>query len=200
MTEETLNKLKELEQHLVEYNEGIDIGVHPYDIADLLVEVKDVDEEEYTRFLNKLPSALLAEVLMELPKSHQEELYENFGAKKLATLTESLDKDEAADLIQHIEEVDEEKAGAVLSRLSIQDRYTIEELIAYEENEAGSHMQTEMFQAYMHETIGASILRLKKMKENKEIDNIHHVFIVSDKKVHRYATFGRSYSYTKRVL
>lgn len=182
MNEEILEKLEALEQQLNDYNEGLDIGVYPFDIADLLIEIKEVDEDVYTAFLNKLPSALLAEVLVELPKSLQEELYTNYGPKKLAKLTESLDTDDAANLIQHIEEVDEEKADAVMARLSNEDRDTIKELISYENNEAGSYMQTEMFEAHIDETIGASILRLKKMKANREIDNVHHVFVVSGKK------------------
>ncbi len=182
MNEEMVQKLDTLEQHLNNYNEGIEIGVHPFDIADLLIEIKEVDEDTYTACLNKLPSTLLAEVLVELPKSFQEEIYTNYGPKKLAKLTESLDTDDAAVLIQHIEEVDEEKADAIMSNLSDEDRDTIEELISYEDHEAGSHMQTEVFEAHIDETIGASILRLKKMKENREIDNVHHVFVVSNKR------------------
>jgi len=182
MNEETVQKLDTLEQHINNYNEGIEIGVHPFDIADLLIEIKEVDEDTYNACLNKLPSTLLAEVLVELPKSFQEEIYTNYGPKKLAKLTESLDTDDAAVLIQHIEEVDEKKADAVMSNLSDEDRDTIEELISYKDDEAGSYMQTEVFEAHLEETIGASILRLKKMKANREIDNVHHVFVVSDKR------------------
>lgn len=182
MNEEILQKLDTLEQHIHHYNEGIDIGVHPFDIADLLIEIREVDNDLYTASLNKLPSTLLAEVLVELPKSFQEELYTNYGPKKLAKLTESLDTDDAAVLIQHIEEVDEEKADAIMSNLSDEDRDTIEELISYEDHEAGSYMQTEVFEAHLDETIGASIHRLKKMKANREIDNVHHVFVVSNKR------------------
>ncbi len=182
MNEDFLQKLDTLEQHIHHYNEGIDIGVHPFDIADLLIEIREVDEEIYSASLNKLPSTLLAEVLVELPKSLQEELYTNFGPKKLAKLTESLDTDDAAVLIQHIEEVDEEKADAIMSNLSDEDRDTIEELISYEDHEAGSYMQTEVFEAHLDETIGASIHSLKKMKANREIDTVHHVFVVSNKR------------------
>lgn len=182
MNEEIVQKLDTLDQHIHHYNEGIEIGVHPFDIADLLIEIREVDNDIYTACLNKLPSALLAEVLVELPKSFQEELYTTYGPKKLAKLTESLDTDDAAVLIQHIEEVDEEKADAIMSNLSDQDRDTIEELISYEDHEAGSYMQTEVFEAHVDETIGASILRLKKMKANREIDNVHHVFVVSNKR------------------
>ncbi len=182
MNEDFLQKLDTLEQHIHHYNEGIDIGVHPFDIADLLIEIREVDEEIYRASLNKLPSTLLAEVLVELPKSFQEELYTDFGPKKLAKLTELLDTDDAAVLIQHIEDVDEEKADAIMSNLSDEDRDTIETLISYADNEAGSYMQTEVFEAHLDETIGASIHRLKKMKANREIDNVHHVFVVSNKR------------------
>lgn len=182
MNEEVLQKILALEDQLKKYNEGIDIGVHPYDIANLLVEIKSIDEDAYTDILNKLPSDLLAEVLVELPKLYKEDLYTSYGPKKLAKLTESLDTDEAAVLIQHIEEVDDEKADAVISHLSDDSRDTIEELISYKDNEAGSYMQTEVFQADVSETIKASIQRLKEMKKNRDIDNVHHVFVVSEEK------------------
>lgn len=180
MDNETLEQIEVLEQYLSEYIEGANLDVHPYEIADLLLKVKKSDEQTYIDFLNKLPKDLLAVVIIELPKSDQEDIYERFGAKKLANLTVELNTNDAADLIQHIEEIDEAKANAILSNLSIEDRVTIEELISYDENEAGAHMQVEIFEVYMDEKIGDSILRLKKMKENNEIDNVHHVFVVSN--------------------
>lgn len=180
MDNETLEQIEVLEQYLNEYIEGANLDVHPYEIADLLLKVKKSDEQTYINFLNKLPKDLLAVVIIELPKSDQEDIYERFGAKKLAKLTVELNTNDAADLIQHIEEIDEEKANAILSNLSVEDRVTIEELISYDENEAGAHMQVEIFEAHMDEKIGDSILRLKKMKENNEIDNVHHVFVVSN--------------------
>ena len=182
LNEEVLQKISALEDQLIKYNEGIDIGVHPFDIAHLLIEIKSINEDTYRDILNKLPSALLAEVLVELPKSYQDDLYTTYGPKKLAKITESLDTDEAAVLIQKIEKVDDAKADAVMSHLSDDSRDTIEELISYKDNEAGSYMQTEVFHADVSETIRASIERLKKMKADKEIDNIHHVFVVSDEK------------------
>ncbi len=182
MDNETLEQIEALEKHLSEHIEGANLDVHPYEVADLLINVKKVDEQTYIDFLNKLPKILLAEVIIELPRSEQEEIYERFGPKKLAKLTEELNTNDAADLIQHIEEIDEEKANAILSNLSEEDRDTIEELISFEENEAGAHMQVEIFEAHIDEKIGDSVLRLKKMKENNEIDNVQHVFVVSNKR------------------
>lgn len=182
MDNETLKQIEALEKYLSEHIERANLDVHPYEVADLLINVKKVDEQTYIDFLNKLPKDLLAEVIIELPRSEQEEIYERFGPKKLAKLTEELNTNDAADLIQHIEEIDEEKANAILSNLSEEDRDTIEELISFEENEAGAHMQVEIFEAHIDEKIGDSVLRLKKMKENNEIDNVQHVFVVSNKR------------------
>lgn len=179
---EVLQKVATLEDQLKHYNKGIEIGLHPFDLAELLVQIKTLDKDAYTDILSKFPSDLLAEVLMELPKSHKEELYTSSGSKKLAKFTESLDTDDAADLIQHINEVDKEKAKATISHLSDESRDIIEELISYSDSEAGTYMQKEVFEANLSETIEASVQRLKKMKENREIDNVHHVFVISDEK------------------
>jgi magnesium transporter len=183
MSDEISEQVQTLEKYLSEHIEGANLDVHPYEVADLLMSIKKVDEETFTQFLNKLPKELLAEVIIEFPKSDQEEIYERFGPKKLARLAGELNTNDAADLIQNIEEMDEKKADAILSNLSEEDRDTIEKLISYEENEAGSHMQAEIFEAHIDEKIGNSILRLKKMKENNEIDNVHHVFVVSDGRI-----------------
>lgn len=182
MNEELHLSAEKIKQCIAEYNEGMALGVHPYEIADLLVEIAEEDKRLYLGLLEILPHILLAEVLVELPKPLQEEFYLGHGAKELAQLTQELDTDDAADLIQHIEIVDETKAGAVLKNLPSADRDTIEELISYDSNEAGAYMQVELFDAHTDETIGDSIKRLKHMKANNQVSNVHHVFVVSGKK------------------
>ena len=182
MNEELHLNTEKIKQCIAEYNEGMALGVHPYEIADLLVEIAEEDKRLYLGLLEILPHILLAEVLVELPKPLQEEFYLGHGAKELAQLTQELDTDDAADLIQHIEIVDETKAGAILKNLPSADRDTIEELISYDSNEAGSYMQVELFDAHTDETIGDSIKRLKHMKANNQVSNVHHVFVVSGKK------------------
>jgi magnesium transporter len=182
MNEELHLNVEKIKQCIAEYNEGMALGVHPYEIADLLVEIAEQDKHLYLGLLEILPHILLAEVLVELPKPLQEEFYLGHGAKELAQLTQELDTDDAADLIQHIEIVDETKAGAILKNLSSEDRDTIEELISYDSDEAGAYMQVELFDAHTDETIGDSIKRLKHMKANNQVSNVHHVFVVSGKK------------------
>ncbi len=172
------NLLESIKNRVALYNEGIDENVHIYEIAILLKALHDEDEELYTQTLETLPKEILAEVLLEMPQQHMEEAYEQLGAEGLADLAAELDTDDAADLIQSIEEVSEELAEEVLSKLSEEDRSTIETLISYSENEAGAYMQTELFEAKADESVGDSIRRLRAMKAEELIDNVHQVFVV----------------------
>lgn len=172
------NLIESINNRIALHNEGIDENVHIYEIAALLKTLHDEDEELYAQTLETLPSEILAEVLLEMPQQHMEEAYEQLGAEGLANLASELDTDDAADLIQYIEEVDEELAEEVLSKLPDEERATIETLISYGDNEAGAYMQTELFEAYSDESVGESIKRLRAMKAEELIDNVHQVFIV----------------------
>ncbi|MDD5717272.1 MAG: magnesium transporter [Sulfuricurvum sp.] len=172
------NLLESIHNRVALYNEGIDESVHVYEIAALLKALHDEDEELYAQTLETLPHEILAEVLLEMPQQHMEEVYEQLGAEGLASLASELDTDDAADLIQNIEEVSEELAEEVLSKLSDDDRATIETLISYGDNEAGAYMQTELFEARVDETVGESIKRLRMMKAEELVDNVHQAFVV----------------------
>jgi len=86
-------------------------------------------------------------------------------------------------LIQDIEEIDKEKAKEILSSMDEEDQEEIRKLKSYDEDEAGAHMQTELFSASIDETVQSSIERLKKLKEEGELENVHQVYIVG--------TFGK---------
>ncbi|MGD9970692.1 MAG: magnesium transporter [Sulfuricurvum sp.] len=172
------NIVESINNRVALYNEGIDESVHVYEIGSLLKTLHDEDEAVYTQILETLPKEILAEILLEMPQQQVEEAYEQLGAEGLADLASELDTDDAADLIQSIEDVNEELAEEVLSRLPEEERATIETLISYSDNEAGAYMQTELFEAKVTETVGESIKRLRALKAEELIDNVHQVFVV----------------------
>jgi magnesium transporter len=157
---------------------------HPYDMAEQLIDLRQADEKEYLRVIKKIPHELLADVLTEMPDYIQEEISELLSSKKLADITSKMDSDDAADFIQNVSESSEDVAKNILDNIDHEDRKEIEELIAYDENVAGSYMQKELFWATLDETIGNSIDRLKQLKEEDEVDHIFHVQIVNQK--HKY--------------
>jgi len=153
---------------------------HPSDIAKILKEIYHEDGfEAFLDYLRKIPEEHLGEVLLELPEHLKDDALEELSVKKLADVVDELDSDDAADLIQDIAEIDTQKEQEVLSKLDNEDVEDIKRLQLYDEDVAGSVMQTELFSAQLDEKIGTSIEKLKKLKEDG-LDNIYMVFLVDE--------------------
>ena len=177
--ERTIQELSaEIERRIRLFRDGMDEGAQAYEVAELLEEIRSQDKALYLQLLKSLPEDLKAEVLSELSKTAQEDALEAIDATELADIIEEMDTDDAADIVQQIEEMDEHKAEEVLEHIDAEDSKVIRELIRYDESEAGAYMQTELFKAYIDETVGESIKRLKAMKNEEGLDNAYHVFIV----------------------
>lgn len=156
--------------------------LHPSDIAYSLKKIEQKSEEDFFHVLKQLPEDILGEVILELPENLREDVYEELDVEKLTDAVDELESDDATDIIQEIEEVDEEKAKEIFDGLEEEDQQEIDWLRRYEEDEAGSYMQTELFSANLNETIQESLTRLKKGKAEDELENIHQVFIVNEDK------------------
>ncbi len=154
--------------------------IHPHDIAKILREIKEEDEEKFFYYLENLPDEILGDVLIEFPENYLKETIEKLPSKRLAKAVKELESDDATDLIQDIEVVDEKKAQKVFSELDEKEREEIEKLSSYEEDEAGSHMQTELFKAKLNEKISDAIERLRKLKKDGKLENVHQVYIVDE--------------------
>jgi len=154
--------------------------LHPSDIADTLKKINKKDEKQFYEILHKLSDEVLGEVLLELPDSLRDKAYQSLSNTQISQAIEELETDDATDIIQDIEDLDEQKAKDILSSLDQEDQDDINWLKKYDENEAGAYMQIELFSANIKETIQESINRLKKLKQDDELENIHQVFVVDD--------------------
>jgi len=155
---------------------------HPSDIADHLKKISKKDRDKFYDILHKLPEEILGEVLLELPESLRDKAYKSLSNTQISQAIEELETDDATDIIQDIEDLDEQKAKDILNSLDQEDQDDINWLKKYTDEEAGAYMQIELFSAHKNETIQDSINRLKIMKKNDEIENIHQVFIVDEDK------------------
>jgi magnesium transporter len=187
MNEKDLEHIEELSNQITQevslYKEDLSSS-HPYDIAEQLLKLRDLDEEQYSKALRKIPSTLLAEVLSEMPDFAQEEIGEYISTRKLVAVATNMDTDDAADFIQNISEDHEEMAQTILESFDDEDKELLEQLIAYGDSQAGAYMQTELFKAYENENIGNAIRRLKVLKESGEVDNIWHCHVTTNKGVY----------------
>ncbi len=153
---------------------------HSSDIAKVLKEVyHNEGKETFLNYLRQIPEEYLGEVLLELPEYLKDEALEELSVKKLVEAVDELDSDDAADLIQDIAEIDSQKEQDILSNLDHEDAQDIKRLQKFDEDEAGSIMQTELFSAKLDEKIGESIERLKKLKDDG-LDNIYMVFLIDE--------------------
>ncbi|WP_456450534.1 magnesium transporter [Hydrogenimonas sp.] len=180
--ERNINELSaEIERRIKLFREGMDESAQAYEIAELLEAIREQSKSRFLELLKALPEDLKAEVLSELSKNAQEDALESIDAKELAEIIEEMDTDDAADIVQQIEEMDENKAEEVLDEIDEEESKVLRELISYDEDEAGAYMQTELFKAYIDETVGESIKRFKEMKKEGGLDNAYHVFVVDNK-------------------
>ncbi|MGB0990246.1 MAG: magnesium transporter [Halarcobacter sp.] len=156
--------------------------IHPSDIAYSLKKVHAENSQDFFDTIKKIPEDLLGEVILELPEYLREDVYEELSIKKLTDVVDELESDDATDIIQEIEGIDEDKAKEVFDGLEEEDQEEINWLKRYNQDEAGSYMQTELFSANIKDTIQSSIDRLREGKASDELENIHQVFIINDDK------------------
>ncbi len=153
---------------------------HSSEIAKVLKEIyHNEGKDSFINYLRQIPEEYLGEILLELPEYLKDEALEELSVKKLVEAVDELDSDDAADLIQDIAEVDSQKEQDILSNLDDEDAKDIKRLQKFDENEAGSIMQTELFSAKLDEKIADTITRLKKLKEDG-LDNVYMVFLVDE--------------------
>ena len=155
-----------------------EITLHPSEIAAYLKYLASEDKEEFYHLLKQLPDDILGEVLLELPEAIKDDAIEHLSVKKLAKAVEELDSDDAVDLVKDIEDIDSTLEQQVLENIDQEYKEEIKELSSYDEETAGAYMQTEVFKAYEDERIVDAIERLRRLKEEGELSNIHQVYVV----------------------
>lgn len=154
--------------------------IHPSDISDQLKKIKKKDKDLFYETLHKIPEEYLGDVLLELPEALRDKAYNSLSNQQISGALEELETDDATDIIQDIEDFDEQKAQHILNSLDQDDQDDINWLKKYDEDEAGSYMQIELFSANINDTIQESINNLKTLKKNDELENVHQIFIVDD--------------------
>ncbi len=156
----------------------IDYEISVSDLAKYLKSIKEDDEALFISLLQKFPNDILGDLVLELPEYYLKNIIENIPSERLSEAIEDLESDDATDLIQDIEEIDEDKAEEILSSLDKEDQEEIKRLSRYDDEEAGAYMQTEVFTALCDEKIQSAVDRLRDLKKEGELENVHQVSIV----------------------
>ena len=160
---------------LTEYLQSHELSeIHPSKIAKIL---KEFDDEEFSQALKLVPKDLLGDVALALPDRLFDDVVESLSVDELSHAVTELESDDQAEFMHELTELDEEKASEVFQTLHENDQKEIRKLHNYDESEAGSHMQFEIFTAYKDEVVTDVIKRFAKLRKENTIENVQNLFI-----------------------
>ena len=164
------------------YASGRDILVtmNPADIAALF---SDIDEKKIPLLFRLLPKELAAETFVEMEPEEQELLIQGFSDQELKEILDELFIDDAADLV---EEMPANVVKRILRQADPEMRKTINQILRYPENSAGSLMTTEYVSLRPEMTVDEAILRIRRQGIDKE--TVYTCYVTENRKLLGYTT------------
>ena len=148
---------KEFREHCADINEA--------DMASLL---EELDIGDLLTFFRILPKDMAADVFAYLPIDVQQEMILKFSLGEAARIIEDLDVDDAADLM---DEMPSNVVTRLLNNTDKETRDTINALLKYPEDSAGSLMTTEYEALKQNLTVAQAIEKIRKDGIDKETIN-----------------------------
>ena len=145
-------KLTEIKKVLQDMNE--------FDIADL---IEDLPQDSLVQVFRLLPKTMAADVFVNLDEDVQVNLISALTNKEATTIIEDMYTDDAADLFEEMPAV---MVSKLLKNVSKDTRLSINKLLKYPENSAGSLMAMEYIHLKKGLTIKESIDRIRLQKDD----------------------------------
>lgn len=138
------------------------MAMEPADIADLLGEV---DEQRLPILFRILPKELAAETFVEMDSDEQELLINAFSERELHDVVDELFVDDAVDII---EEMPANVVKRILRHTDSEMRNSINEILRYPKDSAGSIMTTEYVSLKKDMTVSEAFDRIRRTGVDKE--------------------------------
>ena len=138
------------------------VTMNPADIAAIFAGLQD---KKIPLMFRLLPKELAAETFVEMETDDQELLIQGFSDNELKEMLEEMFVDDAADLV---EEMPANVVRRILRQADPEMRRSINQILKYPENSAGSLMTTEYVTLRPDMTVEESILRIRRQGVDKE--------------------------------
>ena len=138
------------------------VTMNPSDIAGLF---EDLEEKQIPLMFRLLPKELAAETFVEMEPEAQEILIRGFSDNELKEVLDELYVDDAADIV---EEMPANVVKRILKAADPEMRHSINQILQYPENSAGSIMTTEYVSLRPQMTVEEAILRIRRQGVDKE--------------------------------
>ena len=140
--------------------------IEPADIAALF---EQISEESVPLLFRLLPKEPAAEVFVELEPESQEMLIRGFSNTELKEVLDELYLDDAVDIV---EEMPANVVKRILKHADPDTRKSINEILKYPEDSAGSLMNTELLDLKRTMTVEDAFKRIRRQGENMETINV----------------------------
>ena len=138
------------------------ITMNPSDVAGIF---NDLEEKQVPLMFRLLPKELAAETFVEMEPDAQALLIQGFSDNELKEVLSELYVDDAADLV---EEMPATVVRRILEQADPEMRSSINQILRYPENSAGSIMTTEYVALRPSMTVEESITRIRRQGVDKE--------------------------------
>ncbi len=149
--------------------------MNPSDVAGLFA---DLEETRIPLVFRLLPKELAAETFVEMEPDAQELLIRGFSDNELKEIVDELYVDDAADLV---EEMPANVVKRILKQADPEMRKSINQILRYPENSAGSLMTTEYVALRPEMTVEEAILRIRRQGVDKE--TIYTCYVTKGRKL-----------------
>ena len=149
--------------------------MNPADVAAVFSGLK---EQKIPLLFRLLPKSMAAETFVEMEPEDQELLIQGFSDNELKQIIDEMYADDAADLV---EEMPANVVRRILRQATPEMRNTINQILKYPENSAGSIMTTEYVSLRPNMTVEESILRIRRQGIDKE--TIYTCYVTKDRQL-----------------
>ena len=146
--------------------------------ADIAAVFTALEEDRIPLLFRLLPKELAAETFVEMDPEEQELLIRSFSDNELKEIVDELYVDDAADLV---EEMPANVVKRILKQADPEMRKSINQILRYPDNSAGSIMTTEYVSLRPQMTIEEAILRIRRQGIDKE--TIYTCYVTEGRKL-----------------
>lgn len=164
-----LKKLIDEQASIKEIEKAIE-DVHGYDLVQMFEELND---EEQKFILDNLSPERLADVLSYLDLDDAVEIFKELSIDEQKEVVDELEPDDAADIINELEDVEKTE---LIEQLD--EKEDLIALMKYDENEAGSYMNSDVFTVHVEDDIKVATKKL--IKEAPNYESIKTIFVIDE--------------------
>ncbi len=144
----------------------------PMEPADIALILEEVDQEQMPLLYRLLPKELAVEVFVELESDSQEMLINGFSNAELKEVLDELYIDDAADIV---EEMPASLVWRILDKATPEMRKSINEILKYPEDSAGSIMNVEYLSLKAEMTVEDAFKRIRRI--GGELETINTLYV-----------------------